>query len=81
MTQTSTLNTLSKYITLIDVKHLGRRKAIIKIAGSCKKSTLVELLCRVEEEGQTILIERFNSNSITTEATVYLLPNSKPLYQ
>jgi hypothetical protein len=81
MKQTSTLNILSKYITLIDVVHLGRRKAIIKIAGSCKKSTLVELLCRVEEEGQTILIERFSSNGITTEATVYLPSYSQPLYK
>jgi hypothetical protein len=72
MKQTSTFNTLSKYITLIDVVHLGRRKATIKIAGSCKKSTLIELLSYVEEEGQTLLIESFSSNGITTEATVFL---------
>jgi hypothetical protein len=80
MSQTSTLNTLSKYITLMDVVHLGRRRAIVKIAGSCKKSTLIKLLSRVEEEGQTLLIERFSSNGITTEATVFLPSHSKPLY-
>lgn len=75
------LNNLIGHVLIDRLVYLGKRKAIITMAGAEKKHRLKDLLDGFGKEGYIINIDDYTSNGMQTKAKISLTPQSRPLYE